>query len=58
MSSSAVYFAGFSILVLALAFAAYLLNLPLAWIVGGVMAIIGIATFIATRSRKPPSGMH
>lgn len=58
MSSFATYLTGFVILILGLAIAAYLLNVPAMWIVVGVIVLIGIGVLTATSRTKmkdPPS---
>jgi hypothetical protein len=64
MSSFAAYLLGFAILILGLAFAAFLLNVPGLLIVGGAIVLGGIVLAVATRrgksttstsGRKPPS---
>ncbi|HEY8175872.1 MAG TPA: hypothetical protein VIF32_09280 [Gemmatimonadaceae bacterium] len=52
MSSFATYIIGFIILVLGLAMAAYLLNLPALWIVVGVIVLLGIGVIAATSRTK------
>jgi hypothetical protein len=52
MSSFATYIIGFIILVLGLAMAAYLLNLPALWIVVGVIVLLGIGVITATSRTK------
>jgi hypothetical protein len=57
MSSFATYLIGFLILIVGLAFAAYLLNVPQTWIVVGIIVLIGIGVLMATsrtRPRDPP----
>jgi hypothetical protein len=57
MSSFATYLIGFLILIAGLAFGAYLLNVPTAWIAVGVIVLIGIGVLSATsrtRPRDPP----
>jgi hypothetical protein len=56
MSSFATYLIGFAILILGLALAAYLLNVPPLWIVAGVIVMLGIGVLSATgrtKSRDP-----
>ena len=53
MSSFATYIVGFIILVVGLAMAAYLLNVPAMWIVVGVVVLIGIGVLMATSRTKP-----
>jgi uncharacterized membrane protein YiaA len=58
MSSFGTYLIGFIILILGLAIAAYLLNVPALWIVVGVIVLIGIGILMATSRTKmkdPPS---
>ena len=53
MSSFATYLIGFIILVVGLAFAAVLLNVPSTWIVVGVIVLLGIGVLMATSRTKP-----
>ena len=53
MSSFSTYIVGFIILVVGLALAAYLLNVPTMWIVVGVVVLIGIGILMATSRTKP-----
>lgn len=58
MSAFATYLIGFIILIVGLAFGAYLLNIPTVWIAVGVIILIGIGVLMATsrtRRRDPPS---
>lgn len=52
MSSFTTYIIGFIILVLGLAMAAYLLNLPGLWIAVGVIVLLGIGVITATSRTK------
>lgn len=52
MSSFATYLIGFIILVIGLAAAAYLLNVPAMWIGVGVIIMIGIGVLMATSRTK------
>ena len=58
MSSFATYLIGFFILIIGLAFAAYLLNVPSTWIGVGVVVLLGIGVLSATSRTKlrDPSG--
>ena len=58
MSSFATYLIGFIVLIVGLAFAAYLLNVPTMWIGVGVVVLIGIGILSATSRTKmrDPSG--
>ena len=59
MSSFATYLIGFIILIIALAIAAVLLNLPGMWIGVGVVALVGIGVLSATsrtKMRDPADG--
>jgi len=62
MSSFSTYLIGFIILIVGLAIAAYLLNIPPLWIVVGVIVLIGIGVLSATSRTKmkdppaPPPG--
>ncbi len=53
MSAFATYLVGFIILILGLALAAHLLNVPGLWIVAGVIVMIGIGVLSATSRTKP-----
>ena len=53
MSSFSTYMIGFVVLVLGLAVAAYLLNLPPMWIAVGVIVLIGLGILMATSRTKP-----
>ncbi len=53
MSSFATYLLGFIILVIGLAIAAYLLNVPSMWIMVGVIILIGLGVLMATTRTKP-----
>ena len=52
MSSFATYLVGFLILIGALGYAAFLLNVPAVWIGVGVVALIGIGVLSATSKTK------
>ena len=58
MSSFASYIIGFVILIVGLAIAAYLLNVPTTWIAVGVIVLLGLGVLSATRRTKmrDPSG--
>lgn len=62
MSSFGTYLVGFIILIIGLAIAAYLLNVPSMWIAVGVVVLIGIGVLSATSRTKmkdppaPPPG--
>lgn len=59
MSSFGTYLIGFVILIVGLAFAAYLLNVPSTWIAVGVIVLVGIGILSATnrtKMRDPSSG--
>lgn len=58
MSSFGTYLIGVVILILGLAIAAYLLNVPTMWIAVGVIVMIGIGVLAATNKMKqkdPPA---
>jgi uncharacterized membrane protein YiaA len=58
MSSFGTYLLGFAILIIGLAIAAYLLNVPTMWIVVGVIVLLGIGVLMATTRGKmedPPA---
>ena len=62
MSSFSTYLIGFIILIVGLAIAAYLLNVPTMWIAVGVIVLIGIGVLSPTNRTKmkdppaPPGG--
>jgi len=53
MSSFSIYLIGFVVLIIGLAVAAYLLNLPAMWIGVGVIILLGLGILSATRHTKP-----
>jgi uncharacterized membrane protein YiaA len=53
MSSFSTYMIGFVVLVLGLAIAAYLVNLPTMWIAVGVIVLVGLGILMATSRTKP-----
>jgi positive regulator of sigma E activity len=53
MSSFATYLFGFIIVIVGLAVAAYLLNVPPTWIAVGVLIMIGLGVLMATTRTKP-----
>ena len=56
MSSFGTYLIGFLLVIVGLAIAAYLLNVPPTWIVVGVVVMIGIGVLTATtrtRTKDP-----
>jgi len=58
MSSFGTYLLGFFILIIGLAVAAYLLNVPTMWILVGVIILVGIGILMATQRTKmkdPPA---
>jgi len=58
MSSFGTYLVGFIILIIGVAIAAFLLNVPTTWIVVGVIILIGIGVLSATTKGKmkdPPN---
>ncbi len=52
MSSFTTYLIGFLILIAGLGYAAYLLNVPSAWLIAGVVVFAGIGVISATRRTK------
>ena len=57
MSSFGTYLLGFLILIVGLAIAAYLLNVPAMWIVVGAIVLVGIGVLMATtrgKMKDPP----
>jgi hypothetical protein len=60
MSSFATYLFGFIIVIIGLAVAAYLLNVPTTWIAVGVLILIGLGVLMATtrtRPKDPPTAV-
>jgi uncharacterized membrane protein YiaA len=58
MSSFGTYLIGFIILIIGLAIAAYLLNVPTMWIAVGVIVMIGLGVVMATtrgKMKDPPA---
>jgi hypothetical protein len=53
MSSFSTYLLGFLILIVGLAIAAYLINVPTTWIGVGVVVLTGIGVVMATNRTKP-----
>ncbi len=53
MSSFQTYLIGFIILIIGLAAAAYMLDVPTEWIAIGVIVLIGIGVLSATNRTKP-----
>ena len=53
MSAFGTYLVGFVVLIIGLAIAAHLLNVPTMWIVAGVIVLIGIGILMATSRTKP-----
>ena len=53
MSSFSTFIVGFIILIVGLALAAWLLNVPRMWIAVGVIVLIGIGVLMATTRTKP-----
>lgn len=53
MSSFATYLLGFVVLIIGLAIAAYLLNVPTTWILVGVIVLLGLGILMATSRTKP-----
>jgi hypothetical protein len=53
MSSFATYLTGFVIVVIGLAIAAYLLNVPGMWILVGIVVLLGLGILTATSRTKP-----
>lgn len=53
MSAFSTYLVGFIILIVGLAIAAYLLNVPTTWIAVGVIVLVGIGVLMATSRTKP-----
>ena len=57
MSAFGTYLIGFVVLIIGLAFAAHLLNVPSVWIAAGVIVLIGIGILMATsrtKAKDPP----
>lgn len=58
MSSFSTYLVGFIVLVIGLAVAAYLVNVPPTWIAVGVIVMLGIGILTATsrtKQKDPPT---
>jgi hypothetical protein len=58
MSSFGTYLLGFLILIVGLAIAAYLLNVPSMWIMVGAIVLVGIGVLMATtrgKMKDPPA---
>ena len=58
MSSFGTYLVGFLILIVGLAIAAYLLNVPSMWILVGAIILVGIGVLSATtrgKMKDPPA---
>ena len=58
MSSFGTYLLGFTILIVGLAIAAYLLTVPPTWIAVGVIVLLGIGVLMATtrgKMKDPPA---
>ncbi|MEX2111103.1 MAG: hypothetical protein WD802_10895 [Gemmatimonadaceae bacterium] len=53
MSSFSTYLIGFFVLIIGLAIAAYLVNVPQTWILVGVVVALGIGILTATTRTKP-----
>lgn len=53
MSSFSTYLIGFFVLIIGLAIAAYLVNVPQVWILVGVVVAVGIGILAATTRTKP-----
>lgn len=53
MSSFSTYLIGFIILIIGLAIAASLLNVPTTWIIVGVIVLLGLGVLMATSRTKP-----
>jgi amino acid transporter len=53
VTSFSTYLFGFIVLILGLAMAAYLLNVPPLWITVGVIVLIGLGILMATTRTKP-----
>jgi hypothetical protein len=53
MSSFSTYLIGFFVLIVGLAIAAYLVNVPQTWILVGVVVALGIGILTATTRTKP-----
>jgi hypothetical protein len=59
MSSFTTYLIGWIVLIIGLAVAAYLVNVPRTWIAVGVIVLIGVGVLTATsrtKPRDPPAG--
>ena len=53
MSSFGTFLIGFVIVIVGLAIAAFLLNVPPVWIIVGIVVMLGIGILMATTRTKP-----
>ncbi|HEX2095644.1 MAG TPA: hypothetical protein VHG28_24820 [Longimicrobiaceae bacterium] len=58
MTSFQTYLLGFIVVVIGLAAAAYVLNVPAVWIAIGVIVLLGIGILSATSRTKPRDPQH
>lgn len=58
MTSSQIYLLGFVVVIVGLAIAAYLLNVPPVWIAVGIIVLVGIAIMAAATRSDTPSDRH
>jgi hypothetical protein len=59
MSSFTTYLIGFVILIIGLAIAAFLLNVPTQWIIVGVIVLLGLGILMATsRTKTRDTNLH
>jgi hypothetical protein len=58
MSPFGAYLFGALLVIIGLAFGAYLLNVPPAWIGVGVIVAVGVGVMLATTRTRPPGPGH
>jgi uncharacterized membrane protein YiaA len=58
MTSSQIYLTGFVVVIVGLAIAAYLLNVPPVWIAVGIIVLVGVAIMAAASRRDTPPGQY
>ena len=56
MSAFGTYLVGFLLVIIGLAFGAYLLNVPPTWIAVGAIVMIGLGILTATTRTRPRDG--
>lgn len=58
MTSSQIYLVGFVVVIVGLAIAAYLLNVPPVWIAVGIIVLVGVAIMAAASRGDTPPGQY